>query len=275
MRMRRRHLPLAALLGAAVAVLPAIAASETTPSISAYNEPGVYGFHSWMPSTATVPSGGVVKFSNPYTTTYHGLKFTGGSAGATPSCIGIPTAASEEAGALHWEGECTFSQPGTYTFICTVHSTEMKGTITVNPNGTTTTSTTTTPTTPTTTPTTTGSIPTGSPLVGNPSLRSSQHGGSVKGSLDISSAGVGDRLEIDLFAKGASLARTKHPPRIRVGRLVRESVSAGRTSFVVQLNAAARRALKRHKRLALTVRITFTSVHRAPFVVTRSVVEHG
>ncbi len=271
MRMRRRYLPAAALLGLAVSVLPAVAGSETTPSISAYNEPGIYGQHSWMPSTATVSSGGVVKFVNPYSTTYHGLKFTGGSAGATPSCTGIPAAASEETGAINWHGECTFSTPGTYTFICTVHPTEMKGTITVNPNGTTTTTTTTT----TATPTTPVEPQPGSPLLGSPSLRSSQRGGSVKGSLDISTAGAGDRMEIDVFANRASLAKAGHARRVRVGRLVRGSVSAGKLSFAVKLNAKARSALKRHRRLALAVKITLTPVHGEPLTVPRSVVEHA
>jgi plastocyanin len=274
-RLRWRFLPLAAVLGVAAAVLPAMAASETAPSISAYDEPGIYGGHSWMPSTATVGSGGVVKFSNPYSTTPHGLKFTGGSAGATPNCTGIPAAASEETGAFHWEGECTFSTPGTYTFICTVHPTEMRGTITVNPNGTTTTTTTTpTTTTTTTTPTTPAEPSTGSPLAGKPSLRSSQRGGTVKGSLDISKAGAGDRLEIDVFAQSASLAKAKHSTRVRVGRLVRSSVSQGKLSFAVKLNAKARSALKRHRRLALTVKIVLTPVYGEPTTVTRFLVEH-
>jgi plastocyanin len=277
-RLRKRLLfPVVALLGAAVVVVPAIASSETSPSISAYNEPGVYGYHSWMPATATVGAGGVVKFSNSYSEVPHGLRFTGGP--ATPSCTGIPVAATEATGATAWHGECTLSTPGAYSFICTVHPTEMKGTITVSPNGTTTTTTTTTtPTTPTiTTPTTTTPIesPTGSPLGAGPSLRSSQHGGSVHGSLEISQAGAGGRLEVDLLAKSASLARAKHPSSARVGRLIRSSVSAGKVSFVVKLDAQARRALKRHRRLALTVKITLTPTHGEPLRISRAVVEHA
>jgi len=126
----------AAVLGSVAASAPALASSEPPPSISAYNEPGIYGFHSWMPATATIATSRAVKFANPYGTTYHGLQFTGGSAGTTPSCTGIPAAAGEVTGAVSWQGECTFSAPGTYTFICTVHPAEMKGTITVKAPGT-------------------------------------------------------------------------------------------------------------------------------------------
>jgi hypothetical protein len=154
----------------------------------------------------------------------------------------------------------------------------MTGTVTVNANGTTTTTTTTPTTTPTTTTTTTPTTPeppSGSPLVGGPSLRSSQRGGSVKGSLDISQAGAGDRLEVDVFAKSASLAKAKHTARVRVGRLIRSSVPAGRLSFSVKLDAKARRALKRHRRLALTVKITLAPLYGEPFSVTRTVIEHA
>jgi plastocyanin len=278
MRMRRRLLfPMAALLGGAVAVLPAIAASETTPTISAHNEGGYYNYHSWTPSTATVGSGGVVKFVNPYPETYHGLKFTGGPGGAKPSCTGIPQAATEPTGAFHWEGECTFSASGTYMFVCTVHP-EMTGTITVNPNGTTTT-TTTTPTTTTTTPATPPPSSEESPLAGSASralaLARSQRGGTVRGTLDISHAGAGGRLEIDLFAQGASLAKTNHHALVRVGRLVRSSLSAGKLSFSVRLNVKARQVVKRHRRLALTVKLTLTPLAGKSLMLTRVVVEHA
>lgn len=277
MRVRKRCLPLVALLAVCAALSPTVASSET-PSISAHNE-GFEGlYHSWQPSTATVNPGGVVKFSNP-SATDHGLKFTGGSAGATPSCTGIPVAATEPAGDTSWQGECTFSKPGTYTFICTVHPTEMTGTITVNPNGTTTTTTTTTTPT-TTTPAEPGSEPTsGSPLAGSAGqaikLAPSQHGKSVHGSVEVARAGVGGRLEVELLARSASLATAKHPSRVRVGRLLRSSLNAGVVSFAVPLTAQARSALRRHRRLALTVEIVLTPVTGAPVTVTRSVVEHA
>ena len=481
--MRRRYVLVVALLGVAMVVLPTVAGSvEPTTNITAHNEPGVYSYHSWMPSTATVSLGGIVKFSNPYTTTYHGLKFTGGTAGTTPSCTGIPQQATEPIGAFHWEGECTFSKAGTYTFVCTVHPTEMKGTITVtngeptaiteaatpvteheatlngtvNPEGhetsyffkygrttsyengptptgkltavkegkavfapvmglapgttyhfklvaknekgpaegedhtfttasppgppTATTGEATSvseteatlkgtvnpdgkptksffewgtsnsygqvtaevpagedhanhaasailmalspgtvyhfrlvakntssetvpgvdqmlktappplsplanPSPPIATPSSMTPGPTivpmapieplsGSPLLGGPLLRSNQRGPSVRGSLDVSQAGAGGRLEVDLLAKSATLAQTRRSGSgsVRVGRLVRASVSAGKVSFSISLNAKARHTLSVHKRLALTVKITLTPAHGVAVTVTRSVV---
>jgi hypothetical protein len=94
----------------------------------------------------------------------------------------------------------------------------------------------------------------------------------VRGSLDISPAGAGGRLEVELLAKGASLAKTRHASSVRVGRLVRTSVSAGNVSFSVALTAAGKRALTRKHRLSLTVKIVVTPTRGTPLSITRSVV---
>jgi 6,7-dimethyl-8-ribityllumazine synthase len=114
--------------------------------------------------------------------------------------------------------------------------------------------------------------PFGSPIAGAVALRDSQHGASVGGSLEVSAAGAGGRLEIDLLAKGASLARAKRSAAVLVGRLVRGSLSAGRVSFVVKLDAKARASLRRHRRLALTVRIVLTPKQGQAVTVTHGVV---
>jgi plastocyanin len=273
-RLRKRYLPLAGVAGAFVAMLPAVGSStEPSPTVDAVNL-APYG-HSWSPQSVAVGTGGAVTIRNA-TTVLHGVHWVGGP--ATPGCgSGVPVGATVAASGAQWSGTCTFAQAGAYTFYCTVHGPEMTGTVTVSASGTTTATTTTpTATTPTTSvPTTPVEPSAGSPLLRAPSLASKQHGGAVRGSLAISRSGAGDRLEVSLFVSSASLGRAGHRTRVRVGRLLRSPVSAGAMPFRVRLNAQARRALKRRRRLALVVRITLTPPHGAPASVTRTVVEHA
>jgi plastocyanin len=115
---------------------------------------------------------------------------------------------------------------------------------------------------------------TGPPLSGL-SLRASQRGPSVRGSIDVSPAGAGGRLEVAMFATGASLAAVQHPAGVRVGRLLRSSVRAGVVKFTTPLSARGRAALHRRHRLALTVRIVLTPVSGAPATLTKSMVLRG
>jgi hypothetical protein len=118
----------------------------------------------------------------------------------------------------------------------------------------------------------------GSPLEGGSKalkLAAVQRGSAVRGSVKISQAGVGGRLEVDLLASGASPAKAGHSPQVRVGRLVRTSLYAGTTSFTVPLNAKGKAALRRHRRLTLTVKVTLTPLHGAVETVTRVVVVHA
>jgi plastocyanin len=261
-------LGIVALLGVATVVLPAIASSETAPpTITAYS----YKYlteetHYWSPATAKVTEGGTVTFTNPYPEHRHGLKFTGGP--ATPNCKGLTAEIGEETGALKWQAECSFSAPGTYTFVCTVHPTEMTGTVVVAAAGGTTT-TTTTMTTPTGTTTVPGSPPpggtteTGQLLAGAASaavrVARSQHGHGVHGSLALSQAAAGGTLIAELLAPRASLASAGATQPIQVGKLKRVSLRPGQVSFTVPLNARARRALHRHGHLALRLRIRLSS----------------
>ncbi len=119
---------------------------------------------------------------------------------------------------------------------------------------------------------------TGSPLAGSASsaikLASAQHGSSVHGSLAISPAGAGSRLEVDLLAASASLAR-KHATPVRIGRYLRAFLAAGSVSFSVSLNAQAKRALHRRHRLPIVVQITIAPLHGTAFTTTRSVTLRG
>lgn len=110
------------------------------------------------------------------------------------------------------------------------------------------------------------------PLVeGSLKLTAPRRGSSVRGSVEVSNAGAGGRLEIDLIAGSASLAAAHRSGPVRVGRFVRASVSAGRVSFSVGLNARARSALRRRHRLALTVKIALVPTHGATVAIARSV----
>ncbi|HEY5285564.1 MAG TPA: hypothetical protein VIJ50_00490 [Solirubrobacteraceae bacterium] len=101
------------------------------------------------------------------------------------------------------------------------------------------------------------------PLFGSVKLASTQHGGVVHGSLLVSSAGSGGRLQIELLTKGATAP---------VGKLVPSSLHAGKLAFALPLSAKAKAALRHHRRLTLTVKITLTPLHGAALTITRGVV---
>jgi hypothetical protein len=112
--------------------------------------------------------------------------------------------------------------------------------------------------------------PAGSHPLATLALANAQHGDAVHGTVQISAADGGARLEVELLAQDASLAKVKRPGSSPVGRLVRSSAPAGKVSFTVSLDAAAKRALRRHHKLALTVKIVLTPVHGAALTLTRS-----
>jgi plastocyanin len=321
-RLRKRYLPLAALLGVCVAVVPTIANSATSSeTVQAIEEPATEpypgypypaSFH-WSPVETAVTTGGTVTFTNNSSTVEHGIVWT---SAVQPTCKGtVPVGVGVFA--ANWSGSCTFSQAGTYTYYCSHHGASMHGTIFVNADGTvstttstttsasttttptyTTTSTSTTTTTPGVATTTTqgpyssgaaapaSTTPAGSSLEGTVgssqgspvaklALAGSQRGGSVHGSVNISQTGIGGRLEVELLAKGASLAKAGHASGVRVGRLVRSSLRAGPVSFTIALSVKAKRAVKRHRKLALTVEIVLTPKHGTSSTTTRSVVVHA
>jgi hypothetical protein len=278
---------LPALLGATVAVLPALAAAPSEaklevnencvePAWPCWATPGS-GANPTPASKVTIAAGGEIKFAD-NANTPAAVVWTG----AAPACSGVPTGATAK-----WEGTCKFEQPGIYKFESSTLFNEggsldyTKYEIVVEGAGASTTPTTTTTTTPTTTTTapTTPSEPShGSPLQGGSKalkLAGSQRGSTVHGSIKVSAAGVDGRLEVALFAAGASLAKTGHPAPVRVGRLVRSSLQAGSVPFSVSLNAKGKAALHRHRRLTLTVKLTLIPLHGTAESTTRSVALHA
>lgn len=278
----RRHLLVAVIVGAAVGALPALASSATEPTVSAICASecsSFYAKYAWSPSEAAVASGGAVKFANATPGTPHGIVW---SSSLKPSCDSSVPVGEAKSSSEAWSGSCTFAQAGTYTYYCSVHGTSMSGTITVSSSGTTTSTTVSPP--PSTEPTSTTGTPSPPPtsheaLLAGPvsealKLAKSQRGSSVRGSLDISKAAVGGRLQIDLLAQSAALAKAKHARRVRVGRLARGGLSTGRLSFSVRLDRRAREALAHRRRLALTVRISLTAGDGQRLTIARPVVLH-
>jgi hypothetical protein len=291
--LRKRYLPVAAVLGAVVAVVPALAGATAPSEVKLeVNQNCVQAnWPCWTSSSGanpapalkvTIAAGGDVMFADHDASTATAVVWMG----SAPACSGVPTSPM-----TNWEGKCMFATPGAYKFESpnlfkepqsaygnnldyTKYEVVVEGSTTTTPTtGTTGTSgTTTTPTT------TTSPASPEFPLAGSESravkVAKSQHGGSVKGSINLSKAAAGDRLEVDLLTQSASLAKAKHGTRVRVGRYVRSSLSAGKLSFSVKLNAKARRAIKRHHRLALTVEIVLTPASGQALTITRSVILH-
>ncbi len=275
---------LAALLGAAVTVLPALAASPSEAKLEVNENCVEPDWPCWATpgsnqpaSKVTIASGGSLIFADSNTAT--NIAWTG----TVPTCDpAVPVApAPPKTG---WEGKCTFATAGTYSFESptlfndgvdnyTKYEVVVEA-LTTTPTAPTTGGGGSTPGSTTSGPAPVGESPTGSPLSGAPRISSSQRGGTVKGSLEISKAGVGDRLEVDLIATTASLAKAGHTTQV-VGRFVSASVSAGRRSFSVKLNTKATRVLNRRHHLALKVKITLTPVYGEKTSVSRSVTLHA
>jgi plastocyanin len=285
---RALTLGVAGVLGAGVVALPAMAGSEATPTIEAVNEGGgIYGEkHRWSPAQATVGVDGTLTFSNP-TEVRHGVEWV---SGPKPSCSeGVPVGNTEAAAGTKWSGTCTFTTAGVYTFYCTVHGAAMAGTVTVGAGGevstTTTTSTSSAPpsTTSAAAPPTepsagqplTGAGGLASPLIGSAAqaikLRAGPGGASVRASVNLAAAGAGARLEIDLLARGSELAGFTALARVRVGHLLRSSLSAGLDAFTISLDARARHALRAHGHLLLSIVVTLTPLHGSTVRLQRSV----
>lgn len=242
-RARRLRLPFAATL--AVGLFFAAVGSAAEPTIEAHEGPTSF---SWSPSSASVSPGGTVAFKNGSNTVPHGVHWTGGP--ETPSCTSGVAVEQEK---TNWSGTCTFAQLGTYTFVCTVHA-EMKGTIAV---------------------TSTGEPPPAEPPPPESPLRAlnlakSQHGSTVRGSLDLTQAAAGGKLEVLVSKKAAPGSASS-----RVGRLVRSPLSAGHISFAVPLKRAMRRTLRSRGKLSLAVQVIVTAPAGTPLTLKRGVTLHA
>ena len=186
-------LVLAAVIGAAVAVLPALAAAPSEAKLEVNQNCVEANWPCWATpgssspaSKVTIATGGEVMFTDKAST-----EATVAWTGSAPACTGVPTSAM-----TGWEGKCKFEQPGTYKFeSSTLWPEYTKYEIVVEGAATgTTPTTTTTPTIPTTTtpsaPTTPSEPGHGSPL-GALKLASTQRGSTVRGQVKVSQTGTG------------------------------------------------------------------------------------
>ena len=296
MRLHWRYLSVAALLGASVAIVPALAAGPSEAKLEVNENCVENAWPCWATpgsgakpapaSKVTIATGGEVMFTD-NTATKANIAWTG----TAPTCSpGVPVSPTPPR--TPWEGRCKFEQPGTYRFESStlfnegpsLNYTEYEivvegaATNTTPSTATTPASTPTTPSTTTTSPTTPGEPSHGSPSKGGSGaleLAGSQRGSTVHGSIGVPQADSGGQLEVSLFATRASLAKAGHSGRVRVGRLVRSSLKAGSAPFSVSLSARGKAALRRHRRLALAVKIVLTPQYGAAVTVTRSVVVHA
>jgi len=89
------------------------------------------------------------------------------------------------------------------------------------------------------------------------SFELSGHGSAVRGSIGIGTAGRGGRLAVELLAKASAIG-AHGSKQVVVGRVVRSSLSTGTLPFTVSLSSRAKTALRRHHKLALSVKLVLT-----------------
>jgi plastocyanin len=291
---RKLLLSLVAMLGVAVAVLPALAVGNSPPTTASFTAVDFNWEVSGSSATqATIAQGGTVSFSYPSGISEHNADFSGGpqpssckqtagtNSGAVPPLPHSPAV-------VGWSGTCTFNTAGTYTFHCDLHP-FMTATIVVQAPVTTTSTTQSTTrsttqssgtTTTSSTTTTRSSSPSPgrgeSPLLGGTgraiAVAAHQRGTAVRATVKISAAGAGGELVADLFASRAALGSHPRPGIVRVGHVSRRSLHAGTNRLSIPLDAAARHALRKHRHLELTLKITVRSLHGAHSSTARKVV---
>jgi plastocyanin len=265
LRLKTRELVVVAACGIAVGV-PALAYGRGDPVVT-INATGTDPYYAWDQTDVTIAPGDTVKFSNQQAaaTAFHNVTFAAGS----PQPAACSQTSGSGAGTVTqapvpkspkrlWTGECRFDTAGVYSFVCQSHP-DMKGTIRVvaaaTPTPTPEPGASPTPT-PTPTPGPGGTKQTQTTLAGMVAIAKSQKGTRLRGSVRVKLAG--SRLEVSLWAPRKALSGGRSSKLVRIGRSTRTSAPAGKINFAVGTDAKARSALRRHRRLSVTVSIALT-----------------
>jgi plastocyanin len=238
----------------------------------------------YTPGQTTISLGGKVSFGYADGGESHNVHFERGGAectqfsGAAVGAIGgraLPAVAE----APGWSGECRFTQSGTYAFFCDDHA-DMTGKITVaNADGTLPVEATPTPTPTATpqaggggggvaqpTPTPAGSTPTPT-TAAKATIAASQKGNAVAGWLTGGSART--TVTIEALAKRPDLRAKGKVKLVRVGKVTKTVEAGAEVRFSVPLSAKAKAALKRLRKLKLTVNLTIGGQAQARSVTLR------
>lgn len=260
------RLVLAATIGGLLIGAPA--RSQAIPAASIVASDFAFKTAAGGAPAVTVAAGSTVAFSYPAGDSAHNVVFTGpqpsscdvtGAPGPAPPLPPQPAAPG-------WSGECTFTAEATYAFVCGLHGT-MTGAVQVSGGGGA------PPPPPPPGAPQPPPPPGASPVVAAgsaPRVTAVQHGTTVRGSVRVRDAG--SRLLTRAFARRRALSGGTSTRQVEVGRRLGRSVGPGRVAFSLTLNAAARRALRRNRRLAISLRLTVTPPTGAAYSATRAIV---
>jgi plastocyanin len=239
-----------------------------------FDDPGDYTFHcdlhSYMTGTVTVEGAATPTPTDTATATATATQTQTATPTATETQTATPTATQTQTATPTATQTQTATPTASQTQTATPTASQTQtATSTPTPAPSTTQTSTTPPlgsTSPGSTPSSGSGAPT-SPAASSPKLAGSQRGSAVRGTIAITRSG--SRLQVDLLVKRSALG-TGRSGQVRVGRSSK-TAHAGKASFTVALNAAAKKALRKKGRLKLSVKVTVTPKSGAIYRVTRSV----
>lgn len=253
--MRLRELIVAVATASALLLVAAPAQSQAPRLAGIMAADNLFTSENGGAANVTIVAGGHVNFAYPFGRSRHNVVFTGALPTVCGSDGGAPATASALPGAPSgpgWDGGCDFQTPGTYPFVCALHG-SMTGSVTVVAPGT--------------------AVPPPAPLAAAASslrIARQQRGTRVRGSVRV--ARSGSRVLFRVFVRRNVLYGGRSRRQVQVGRQLRSSVGAKRVTFATALSPAARRALKRRGKLALSLRLTVTPAHGTSYTATRTVI---